>query len=178
VGVVRLVVALAIALIAGLQTMSGHAAEATAQPQSISLPPLTATEPVLSIVTPAGSRSFSLVDLEALGLWQVSTSTFWPDDQGPYAGPLLADVLRLGGLADASAVRIAARDGFSQVIPRSDWERWPILLATRRAGQPMVIRDKGPMRIIYPRDMSDELKDTKYRLRWIWLVSRIEAAAQ
>ena len=38
-------------------------------------------------------------------------------------------------------------------------------------------RDKGPLRIIYPRDMDAALQDTRYRLRWVWLVTRIEAAA-
>ncbi len=131
---------------------------------------------VLSVVTPAGSRHYTLAELEAAGLKKVTTRTFWPADDGSYQGPLLADVLKLAGLDGAAAVRVSARDGFSQVIPRADWTRWPILLATRRDNQPLSPRNKGPLRIIYPRDQDPVLEDTIYRLRWVWLVNSIEAA--
>ena len=120
----------------------------------------------------------SLQQLEALGVQRVSTHTFWPDDDGSYEGVLLADVLRAAGLEHAPFVRVAALDGFSQKIPRVDWEKWPVLLATRKAGAAISTRNKGPLRIIYPRDMSDELSNGIYRLRWVWLVTRIDTQGQ
>jgi hypothetical protein len=91
---------------------------------------------------------------------------------------LLSDVLNLGGLAAAAAIRVRARDGFSQVLPRRDWTQWPIILATRRDGKMMTPRNKGPYRIIYPRNLSVELADPLYRLRWVWLVESIEPVAE
>ncbi|ANQ84858.1 hypothetical protein dqs_1820 [Azoarcus olearius] len=127
----------------------------------------------------AGSvRELSLADIEALGLHEVRTATFWPADDGVYQGVLLRDVLKAAGLGDALAVRVAALDGFSQLLPRADWMRWPVLLATRRDGKPMSVRNKGPFRIIYPRDMSPALDDPIYRLRWVWLIRSIEAVAE
>jgi hypothetical protein len=150
---------------------------ASAIPQPISIAVSRSTEPVLTVMTPGGPRRFSLADLEGTGLYQVTTSTFWPNNDGTYEGPLLSNVLKRSGLADAAAVRISALDGFSQVMPQKDWRQWPVLLATRRDGQPLSISNKGPLRVIYPRDMAPELDDSMYRLRWVWLVNSIEPAA-
>ncbi|CAA7615089.1 molybdopterin-dependent oxidoreductase [Magnetospirillum sp. UT-4] len=152
-------------------------AQNAAVPVPVELPRLQAGEPVLKVGATGARTVFSPADLEALPLHRVTTSTFWPADDGTYEGPLLADVLKRAGLGDAAAVKATARDGFSQVIPGRDWTRWPILVATRRDGKPMAVRDKGPLRIIYPRDMDKELHDTIYRLRWVWLLESLEPAS-
>lgn len=159
-----------------LAACPGLAVAASATPQPVNLPGLAAAKAVLGVTTPAGERRFSLADLEAAGLKEVSTTTFWPADDGVYQGPLLADVLKLAGIGHVAAIRVIALDGFSQVIPRADWDRWPLLLATRCDGKPISTRNKGPLRIIYPRDMDPALADTLYRLRWVWLVRAIEPA--
>lgn len=152
-------------------------AGALPEPVKGALPPLPQAEaPRLTVVTARGQQTYSLAQLEGLGLYRVATRTFWPDDDGVYEGPRLADVLRHVGLGGAARVRITARDGFSQVMPREDWARWPVLLATRKNGVGLGTRDKGPLRVIYPRDMSATLSDPVYRLRWVWLVERIEVA--
>lgn len=151
---------------------------ATGVPQPVSLPAVAAKQPVLTVQGAGVTKRYSVADLEALGTYRVSTSTFWPDDDGTYEGPLLRDVLKNAGLAAAESVRVRAHDGFSQVLPREDWQKWPVLLATRQNGKPMTPRNKGPLRIIYPRDMDRELADTLYRLRWVWLVESIEVVAK
>lgn len=133
---------------------------------------------VLTVAGPAGTRSFSLAELETIGLHRVTTSTFWAGEEGSFEGPLLADVLGHAGLKDAPAIKISALDGFSQLMPREDWLRWPIVLATRHRGEPMSVRNKGPLRIVYPRDMDPLLQESTFRLRWVWLVTRIEAGGQ
>lgn len=135
-----------------------------------------AAESALTISSPTGTRNLSLAELEAMGMYRVTTRTFWPNDDGTYEGPLLSEVLKRAGLENSAGIRIVALDGFSQILPRKDWRTWPILLATRRDGKLLTVRDKGPFRVIYPRDMAPALGDTLYRLRWVWLVDRIEPA--
>lgn len=144
------------------------------EPRPVTLAAVPAKAPLLTVGKGKEAKRFSIADLEALGTWRVTTATFWPDDDGTYEGPLLRDVLKSAGIEDAGSLRVRARDGFSQILPRTDWEKWPVILATRRDGKPMSPRDKGPLRIIYPRDMAPELADTIYRLRWVWLVESIE----
>lgn len=162
---------LALCLLIGIVS---HAAATSSHPNAVQLPQAAARKGGLHIATAKGMRRIDIATLESLGLKAVNTSTFWPADDGIYQGPLLADVLKFAGLEQARAIRVSALDGFSQVIPRQDWQRWPVLLATRRDGRLLGIRDKGPLRIIYPRDLDRRLHDTIYRLRWVWLIDRIE----
>ena len=67
-------------LLAVLAVAPNPVLAASATPQPVKLPALAAAKPVLSITTAAGLRRFSLVELEALGLKEVSTKTFWPAD--------------------------------------------------------------------------------------------------
>ena len=109
---------------------------------------------------------------------RITTSTFWPEDQGAYEGPRLADVLKSVGISEVAQVRVFGLDGYSQVLPREDWTRWPLILATRKNGKPLDLRDKGPLRVIYPRDSDKTLQDDLYRLRWVWMVRQIEPVSR
>jgi len=140
------------------------------------LEPVSSRASIELLGTDGTTRTAAFGDIEALGLHRVTTSTFWPADDGTYEGVLLSELLAAFGLEDARAIRISAADGFSQIMPREDWARWPVMLATRKNGKLMSRRNKGPFRIIYPRDSDPTLEDLSYRLRWVWLVKRIEPA--
>lgn len=129
----------------------------------------------LTVTGKMGEKHYSLASLEALGMYQLSTHTFWPEDDGNYQGVLLTDLLKDVGLKGLTGIQISAIDGFSQVIPKEDWQNWPLLLATRRDNAPISLRKKGPIRLMYPRDMDKKLEDGIYRLRWIWMINKIEA---
>lgn len=129
---------------------------------------------VLVVAGPQGQRAFTRSELEALGSYRVRTRSFWPSDEGDYEGPLLADVLAMTGLQHAASIRLIGRDDFETVIPRADWLSWRLMLATRRDNAVLDLASKGPVRIIYPRDLDRTLLDPVYRLRWIWMVERIE----
>lgn len=181
----RLVVGITalLCLLSGLAPAVARAQAASARPQPITQPlallrSADAEREVLTITGPEGPKVLTLGQLERLPMYRVQTSTFWPDDDGVYEGPLLSEVLRRHGLDKRGAVRARAADGFSQRLPREDWERWPVMLATRRDGQLMGPRDKGPLRLIYPRDMDKVLLEPVYRLRWVWLLTHVDAAPE
>lgn len=169
----------AVLLLCSMLSCGAGLAAAASEPRPVQLAPLSDTRASIAFVGAGqGSKVLTLAEIEALGLYRVRTATFWPGDDGVYEGALLSDVLQAAGLADAKAIRVLALDGFSQVLPRADWTRWPLLLATRRDGMAMSARNKGPFRIIYPRDMSSSLQDPTYRLRWVWLIRSIEAVSE
>ncbi|EKV32320.1 hypothetical protein C882_2398 [Caenispirillum salinarum AK4] len=143
------------------------------------VPPLDAESPIRLRVTAADGTETTLTgtDLEGLGLWTADTRTYWPDDEGPFSGPRLRDVLAATGLDGAEAVRLTAADDYSIVIPRADWTTWPILLATRDSGRAIPVEDKGPLRVIYPRDMDAALDERVYGLRSAWMVERLAPAS-
>ena len=160
---------------AAVATAAGPAPERV---EAGALPALPASSRVLlQAGAPGQERAFTLAQIEALGLHRVTTSTYWPSDDGTYEGVLLRDLLSAAGLANATHINVVARDGFTQTIPREDWTRWPVMLATRKNGAALGVRDKGPLRIVYPRDMDPALHNEQYRLRWIWMVTRIAPTA-
>lgn len=132
---------------------------------------------ILAVLDDSGAvHGFDLRTLEAVGLHRSTTSTYWPNDTGPFEGVLLSDLLAAAGLAETPAVRITALDGYAVVVPRDDWTRWPILLVTRIDGKPLTVAERGPLRVIYPRDMDEALVNRAYALRSIWMIERIEPA--
>lgn len=167
---------IAVAIVGVLLTR--QEATAVVQRAEADMAPLPADASIyLRLTAPDGAeRVLSGADLEALGLWTADTSAYWPNDTGPFTGPRLADVLAAGGLAEAEAVRIAAADDYSIVMPREDWTTWPVLLATRKAGQPITVENKGPLRVIYPRDMDPVLEERLYGTRSPWMVVSVMPA--
>jgi hypothetical protein len=162
-----------------LLAAAGGPAVASGTPEVVRepmLPAAQASRVVLKVQSGGKESRWTLAQLEAIGMHRVTTRTYWPDDNGTYEGPLLSAVLKASGLDPAARIRVLARDGFSQVVPSEDLTNWPLMLATRRDGQPLDLARKGPLRIIYPRDMDSRLEAPVYRLRWVWMVDRIEVA--
>lgn len=174
----RLLALLAACAACDSNVSSGTGAIGSAAPSPVVLEAVAADEPVLSLSVNGSERRMNRAELEAISPHRVLTSTFWNADRGSFEGPLLRDVLAHVGLDKAEAIRVTGLDGFSNTIPRQDWERWPILIASRNDGKPIPVSAKGPLRIIYPRDMSLELQEPVYRLRWVWLIARIDEAAR
>lgn len=71
-----------------------------------------------------------------------------------------------------AAIRVTVPDGFSHVVPRAERSRWPL----PPSGRPLLVRNKRPLRRIYPRDMEQAPEDTVYRLRRVWLLRSIDPA--
>jgi hypothetical protein len=66
-----------------------------------------------------------------------------------------------------------ALNDFSTEIPVSDFSRYGVLLALKRDGNYMPVRDKGPLFIVYPYDSSPELKAQKFYSRSAWQVAKL-----
>jgi hypothetical protein len=59
-------------------------------------------------------------------------------------------------------------------MPMEDVRKFGVILALKRDGEYMTVRDKGPLFIVYPFDSDPELKVQKYYSRSVWQVARIE----
>ncbi len=81
---------------------------------------------------------------------------------------LMAEV----GATGSSLVAYALND-YSTEIPMEDFTRYPVMLALKRNGEYMPVRDKGPLFIVYPYDSSPELKHQKYYSRSAWQVAKM-----
>lgn len=112
---------------------------------------------------------FDLGQLESLGLAEILTESPWTDGITTFEGvPLkkLADYVRARG----DRVRFVALDDYTVTVPISDFEAYQPILATRRNGDIMKIRDKGPIWVIYPWSEHPEIQNEENYAKAIWQV--------
>jgi hypothetical protein len=74
--------------------------------------------------------------------------------------------------AKGTKIKASALNAYEAEIPFSDLQYEPIL-AMRIDGQPLKMRDKGPLWIVYPRDAHRVLQDVIYDSRWVWQLKRL-----
>ncbi|MBP2299672.1 molybdopterin-dependent oxidoreductase [Azospirillum picis] len=129
------------------------------------------------ILTVAGKADrparFTLADLDALPQAEIRTSTPWHDGVKRFTGPSLAELLRKVG-ATGSELAVTALNDYSVRLPASDAAESGPILATRIDGQPIAVRAKGPIFIIYPFDAKPQLRIETIYNRSVWQVKQID----
>jgi hypothetical protein len=129
--------------------------------------------PATESTTAAEVAEFTLAALAAMPQHTITTKAPWHDGVRSYSGPLLRDVLA-AAQAQASAARFIALNDYKIDMPLEDAALYPVVLAIRLDGKPMLVRDKGPLFVMYPFDKHPELAKTKYFSRCVWQLNRIE----
>ncbi len=116
---------------------------------------------------------FDMAALEAIGKKVVRTSTKWTEGQITFEGVLMRDLLKTVGASGTDIVAVALND-YKVKIPIADFEKFDVILAYRRDGRSMPVRDKGPLWIMYPFDDNPALKTDLYFARCAWQLKAIE----
>lgn len=116
---------------------------------------------------------FDRAMLEALPARVIETHTPWHRDRGRYEGPLVRALLETVGAAEAEQVRIRALNHYEAEVPMTDFRRHDVILAMTRDGEPLTIREYGPLFVLYPFDEHPELLTEAIRFRSVWHVERI-----
>ena len=119
------------------------------------------------------AAEFDRAMLKALGAVTVETSTIWTEGVQTFVGVALDDLLAAVG-AEGSALRATAINDYSVEIPVSDAVEGGPIVAYLRNGEPMSVREKGPLWIIYPFDSSPGYQSEVIYSRSIWQLERIE----
>lgn len=110
--------------------------------------------------------------LEAVGTTSIETKTPWYEEVVKFEGVRMDALMRLVGATGESVTAVALND-FSTEIPISDFSRYGVILALKRDGNYMPIRDKGPLFLVYPYDSSPELRAQKFYSRSAWQLARL-----
>jgi hypothetical protein len=127
-----------------------------------------------TLTTPnRGDRAvFDMAMLAKLPQHSFSTKTPWYPGPRKFTGPLLRDVLAAAG-AQGKTIEALALNDYKVTIPLEDATLHPVLLARLLDEQPMAVRDKGPLFIIYPFDADPQLNNTVYFSRSAWQVKAL-----
>jgi hypothetical protein len=109
--------------------------------------------------------------LETMDTSSIETTNPWYNGTVRFDGVRMDALMRCVG-ATGDTLTVVALNDFSTEIPVSDFGRYGVLLALKRDGNYMPVRDKGPLFIVYPYDSSPELHAQKYFTRSAWQVAR------
>ncbi|XKF15387.1 molybdopterin-dependent oxidoreductase [Halomonas sp. BLK-85] len=107
-----------------------------------------------------------------LGMHTTVTATPWHDQTMTFSGPLARSVLEAVDAQGDEVIAIALND-YEAEIPVADFYEHDVILATHANGEPMSVREQGPVFVIYPFDSDADLhKETIYS-RSVWQVNRL-----
>ena len=115
---------------------------------------------------------FDMAMIEAIGLESFSTTTPWYNGPVKFEGVRMSKLLDLVGASGTTVTALALND-YKTDIPLDDFRKYPALLATKRDGAYMPVKDKGPLFIVYPYDSDITLKHHVYYARSAWQVARL-----
>ena len=120
-----------------------------------------------------GAAVFDRAMLEAMEPVEFTTTTTWTDGPQEFKGVLLLDLLQVLGVAEGTLRAYAVND-YAVDIPVADAVEGGPMVAYLLNGQPMSVRDKGPLWIVYPYDSRSEYRSEVIYSRSIWQLDRME----
>jgi hypothetical protein len=110
---------------------------------------------------------FDLAMLQQLPQQTFTTMTPWDKQPIKFTGPLLREVLA-AAKASGVTIKAAALNDYQTSIPFSDAEKFDVIIAHQMNGQPIPVKTKGPLFIVYPFDSKAELRAAAYYERSAW----------
>ncbi len=140
--------------------------------------PSPADKPILTISgdisekNAGDSAQFDRAMLEKMGLVTVETTTPWYKGPMTFEGVPMDKLMAEVGAKGQKVVAYALNDYMTE-IPMEDFAKHHAILALKRNGEYMPVRDKGPLFVIYPYDSDPELKSQIFYSRSAWQVARL-----
>ena len=116
---------------------------------------------------------FDMATLQALPQKSFTTHTPWDAKPLSFTGPLLRDVLNLVK-ALGQHIRAVALNDYRVKLPVSDALEHDVVVALQMNGQPIPVRTKGPLFVVYPFDAHKTLQHKTYYERSIWQLKALE----
>ena len=110
---------------------------------------------------------FDRAMLQDLAQHHVTMETPWTEGEVSFSGFHVRDLLEMVGAEGREAVATALND-YSAAIPMDDLVDRDVMIAMTMNGQPMRIRDKGPLWVIYPVDPRTGELSVIDRDRMVW----------
>ena len=119
------------------------------------------------------STSFDLALLEMLPRTSFSTKTPWYSTPRKFTGVLFRDLLEAIG-SQATSVRAIALNDYRVDIPVDELVQNGAMIAWLLDDQPMPVREKGPLVIMFPFSERAELRNAVHYSRAVWQLRKLE----
>lgn len=131
----------------------------------------------IAVTNQDGIAAFDLDMLKAIGEVTIETSTPWTEGVQSFTGVPLDGLLKTIRVTEGTLTAKAIND-YAVEIPVSDAVADGPILAYLQNGNPMSVREKGPLWVVYPYDSKDEYQAEVIYSRSIWQLSSIDVTAQ
>ncbi|MGH6739421.1 MAG: molybdopterin-dependent oxidoreductase [Bradyrhizobium sp.] len=135
--------------------------------------PILAISGKISSTNDGANALFDRAMLESLGMTSFVTKTPWYKEPSKFEGVPLEKLMSAVGASGDRIVVVALND-YSAELPMEDAKKYNVILALKRDGEYMGVRDKGPLFIVYPFDSDPDLQTLKFYTRSVWQIARIE----
>jgi hypothetical protein len=76
--------------------------------------------------------------------------------------------------ANGTTIKAVALNDYKTAIPVDDAKRYDMIVAHRMNGEPIPVRTKGPLFIVYPFDSKAELQSSKFYARSAWQLKSMD----
>lgn len=143
-------------------------------------PNLLFSQTILTILGPdeVVISEYSLSDMDALEQTVFETGNPYIDGLSTFSGPLLELIIDKAGYPDPTSgfITLTALNDYQVKIPVTDFRSYDVMLATRRDGEEMSLRDKGPIWVIYPMSDNPMLRDPLFNGRLVWQLKSLQVA--
>lgn len=126
----------------------------------------------ISVTNVGDEAHFDREMLLALPQRQTLTATPWHDGKVAFSGPLGRELLAAVG-ARGETLRVVALNDYEVSLPVTDLQRYDVILAMTMNGEPLRVRDQGPLFVIYPFDEEPHLLNEEILMRSVWQVASI-----
>jgi len=123
--------------------------------------------------TPAKPVVFDMAMLAQLPQHEIRTQSPWYPNARKFTGPLLRDVLKAAAV-QGERIEVVALNDYKVSIPVSDAERYNVVLARLIDDEPLSVRNKGPLFIMYPFDSDRALRNSIFYSRCAWQVRALQ----
>lgn len=116
---------------------------------------------------------FDLDMLKALPRTGFETTTIWTEGKHLFEGVSLKDLLQAVG-ARGRVLETAAINDYVVEVPVSDAVQGGPIIAYAMNGEPMSVREKGPLWLVYPYDAKAEYRSEITYSRSIWQLVAVD----
>lgn len=110
---------------------------------------------------------FDMAMLKQMPAVSIDTATPWFEGVHKLTGVRLADLLKAVG-ASGNIIEAVALNDYMVDIPVSDAAEDDVIIAYAYDGQPMSVREKGPLWVIYPLTDRPMLNTPEVQAKMIW----------
>ena len=158
--------------------LAGATSLAFAGQAAAALLPQPSERPILTVsgkianTNKGDAAQFDRPMLEALGMSGFETTTPWYKGPVAFEGVPMDVLMRHVGAEGQRVIAIALND-YASEIPLEDFRKYNVILALKRDGEYMPVRDKGPLFIVYPFDSDPALKSRTFYGRSVWQVAKL-----